>query len=66
MFQHACLDSCCFVCLMIKLYACVLGVFCVCPCSGQLSMFHMKRRSRNMLIIIIINSLAKGLYTETG
>ena len=26
--------------------------FCICPCSAQLSMFHMKRRSRNMLIII--------------
>ena len=24
MFQHACLDTCCFECLIIKLYACVL------------------------------------------
>ena len=35
------------------LYACVLH-FCICPCSAQLSMFHMERRSRNTLIIIII------------
>ena len=35
------------------LHACVV-YFCICPCSAQLSMFHMERRSRNMLIIIII------------
>ena len=35
------------------LYACVL-YFCICPCSAQLSMFHMERRSRNTLIIISI------------
>ena len=34
------------------LYACVL-YFCICPCSAQLSMFHMERRSRNTLIITI-------------
>ena len=34
------------------LYARVL-YFCICPCSAQLSMFHMERRSRNTLIIII-------------
>ena len=28
--------------------------FCICTWSAQLSMFHMERRSRNMLIIIII------------
>ena len=33
------------------LYACVL-YFCICTCSAQLSMFHMKRHSRNTLIII--------------
>ena len=33
--------------------ACVL-YFCICTCSAQLSMFHMKGRSRNALIIIII------------
>ena len=32
------------------LYTCVL-YFCICPCSAQLSMFHMERRSRNTLII---------------
>ena len=53
MFQHACLDICCFKCLIIKLYACVLH-FCLCPCSAQLSMFHMERRCRNTLIIVII------------
>ena len=35
------------------LYACVL-YFCICTRSAQLSMFHMERRSRNTLIIIII------------
>ena len=35
------------------LYTCV-SYFCICPCSAQLSMFHMERRSRNMLIIITI------------
>ena len=35
------------------LYACVLHI-CICICSAQLSMFHMERRSRNTLIIIII------------
>ena len=35
------------------LYASVM-YFCICTCSAQLSMFHMERRSRNMLIIIII------------
>ena len=28
--------------------------FCVYTCSAQVSMFHMEKRSRNMLIIIII------------
>ena len=44
------------------LYACVLCVFVVVvvvvvvfgTCSAQLSMFHMERRSRNMLIIVVI------------
>ena len=35
------------------LYACVL-YFCICSCSAQLSMFHMERRSKNTLIVIII------------
>ena len=35
------------------LYAYVF-YFCICTCSAQLSMFHMERRSRNTLIIIII------------
>ena len=34
------------------LYAYVL-YFCICTCSAQLSMFHMERCSKNMLIIII-------------
>ena len=34
------------------LYACVL-YFCICPCSAQLSMFHMERHFRNTLITII-------------
>ena len=36
-------------------YTCVL-YFRICTCSAQLSMFHMKRHSRNTLIIIIIIS----------
>ena len=39
--------------LLGVLYACVL-YFSICTCSAQLSMFHMERRSRNTLIIIII------------
>ena len=35
------------------LYECVL-YFCICTCSAQLSIFHMEKRSRNMLIIIIL------------
>ena len=35
------------------LYASVL-YFCIWDCSAQLSMFHMERRSRNTLNIIII------------
>ena len=34
-------------------YACVLH-FCICTCSVQLSMFHMGRRPRNALIIVMI------------
>ena len=34
------------------LYACVL-YFCICTCSAQLSMFHVERRSRNMLILLL-------------
>ena len=37
------------------LYACIL-YFCICTCSGQLSMFQMERHSGNTLIIIIIIS----------
>ena len=49
------------------LYAFVL-YFCICTCSAQLSMFHMERRSRNMLIIIIITILTmmrKETYEST-
>ena len=35
------------------LYACVL-YFCICTCSAQMNMFHMERRSRNTLIILIL------------
>ena len=37
------------------LYACVL-YFSICTCSAQLSMFHMERRSRTLIIIIVIIS----------
>ena len=39
--------------VLSALHTCVL-YFCICPCSAQLSMFHVERRSRKMLIIIII------------
>ena len=32
----------------------VFCIFFICTCSAQLSMFHMERRSRNTLIIIIV------------
>ena len=48
-----------FKCL-IKLYACVF-YFCICTCSAQLSMFHVEKRSRNMLIIIIINIISSSI-----
>ena len=51
MFEHNRLHTCCFGCLII--YACVL-YFCICLCSAQLSIFHMERRSRNTIIIVII------------
>ena len=35
------------------LYAC-FSYFCICTYSAQLSMFHMERRSRNALIIILL------------
>ena len=38
------------------LYACVL-YFGICTYSAQLSMFHMERRSRNTIIIVIIITL---------
>ena len=49
--------------ILSVLYACVL-YFCNCTCSAQLSMFHMERRSRNMLIIII--SGCRGRHHTTG
>ena len=45
MFEHDCLDTCCFGCLICK--------FCICTCSAQLSMFHMEKCSRNTLVITI-------------
>ena len=53
MFQHNYLDGAPAV--LSDLCAYVL-YFCICTCSAQLSMFHMERRSRNTLIIIIIVS----------
>ena len=43
------------------LYARVL-YFCICICSAQLSMFHMERRSRNTLIIVIIINITKPTF----
>ena len=48
------------------LYACALYV-CICPCSAQLSMLHVERRSRNTLIIIILpNARRYRLCERTG
>ena len=44
------------------LYACVL-YFCICTCSVQLSMFHMERCSRNMLIVIVIIIIIVTMHT---
>ena len=57
MFFH-CLIECfsmivCTPAILSVVYACVLH-FCICTYSAQLSTFHMERRSRNTLIIIII------------
>ena len=52
MFQHDCLDTCRFECLICMFFLCFF--FCICPCSAQLRMLHMERRSGNTLIIIII------------
>ena len=49
-----------------------MHVFCICPCSAQLSMFEMEMCSRNLLIIIIIvymglsgtSGVCRVLYTE--
>ena len=43
MFQHDCLDTCCFECLICVCF----GIFVFAP-------VHMERHSRNKLIIIII------------
>ena len=59
MFEHDCLDTCCFGC------ACIL-YFCMCTCSVQLSMFPMERHSRNTLITIIINKNFRQNYNFTG
>ena len=64
MFQHDCLDTCCFECL-IMLYACVL-YFCICPYSAQCSVFHMERRSRSTLIVPFTNVCGLILYTGAG
>ena len=43
------------------LYACVLYL-CICTCSAQLSMFHMERHSRNMLIFYSSSSFYYYYY----
>ena len=40
---------------------CMLFLFLYCTCSAQLSMFHMEKRSRNTLIIIIIGGTLKEI-----
>ena len=43
---------------------CMRFYFCICTCSEQLSMFHMEKRSRNMLIIIINNIIIQARRTN--
>ena len=50
MFEHDCLDTCCFGRLI---YMCFV-IFFTRTCSAQLSMFHMERRCRNTLIILLL------------
>ena len=38
-----------------------MHVVCICTCSAQLSMFHMERRSRNTLIIIMHGCVLAGV-----
>ena len=49
MFKHDCLDTCCFGCLIR-----VWFVFLYLNLFSALSMFHIERRSRNTIIIVII------------
>ena len=49
MFEYDCLDTCYFGCLI-----CFVIVLLYLHLFSELSMFHMERRSRNMLIIVII------------
>ena len=49
MFEHDCLDTCCFGCLI-----CMCFIFCTCTCSAQLSMFDAERRSRNTVTILLL------------
>ena len=59
MFQHDWTPA-----VLSVLYACVL-YFCICTCSAQLNMFHMERRSRNMLILLLlINNTLLSLNRE--
>ena len=46
------------------LYACVL-YFLICTCPAQLSMFHMKRHSRNTLIIVIITIIIIFIWVKS-
>ena len=46
------------------LYKCVL-YFCICPNSAQLSMFHMERRSRNTLIIVVLSTGRHLFFAST-
>ena len=45
------------------LYACIF-YFCICTCSGQLSMFHMEKRSRNTLLLLFILLSVKKCYSS--
>ena len=52
-FSVGCLSMVWTPAVLGALYACVL-YFCICTYSAQLSMSHIERRSRNMLVIITI------------
>ena len=49
---------------IVKIDVDIFFHFCIFTCSAELSMFHMEKRSRNTLIIIIIKKISKLLLSH--